>query len=194
MKYTYRFCLLLAVLLPLSAMAQTRGPQEDLPGVEGHEPSPAIALARCRYTADDETCASTDASGQSSSRATAAEMLAQFSRRGGRPMPRRPMSYGRGYPSSYAGNGRRAAIGALIGFGIGAALGAKANQDPHPGVALKASLLVGFIASGLGATIGAGAPSFRTRNLRPRLPGHDRKRFEDDQVARQMKPAGASGN
>jgi hypothetical protein len=195
MKHSSRFLLALALLLSLSsALAQVPDSHSDVRSVAAHEPSPAIALARCQYTPGDETCAEADASGQSSSRVTALEMLAQMSRRGGPPMPRGRMSYGRGYPSSYAGNGRHAVIGALIGFGIGAALGAKANQDPHPGVTLKASLLVGFIGAGLGAAIGAGAPSFRARNLGPRLPGEHRKRLDDDQVAGELKAARASGN
>src|SRR5271163_1286797 len=162
-----RVLLILALLIPLSsAMAQVRGPQTDLTAA-ANEASAAITLARCQYTPGDLACPGAEASGQSSSKATAteAEMVARISRLGRRPMPHRPVSYGRGYPSWFAGNGRHAAIGALIGFGIGAALGAKANKDPHPGVALKASLLVGFIGGGLGAAIGAGAPSFRARNL-----------------------------
>jgi hypothetical protein len=100
------------------------------------------------------------------------------------------------YPGSYArawgpGNGRHAAIGALIGFGIGAALGAKANNDPHPGVTLKASLLVGFIGSGLGAAIASGVPPPFARNLRRRGPWPGKRRQDrdndEDQLASQSK-------
>jgi len=193
MKHSTRFFLALAFLLPLSgAVAQIPDSQSGVRSVAADEPSHAITLARCQYTPEDNACS--DASGQSSSRETARETLAQMSRRAGPPMARGPMRYGRGYRSSFSGNGRHAAIGALIGFGIGAPLGAKANKDPHRGVTLKASLLVGFIGSGLGAAIGAGHPSFRARDRLPRIPRHGQRRVEEDQVAGQVMAAGASGN
>ena len=47
------------------------------------------------------------------------------------------------------GNGRHVLIGALIGFGIAAALGVKGNQDPH-------TLVISPVLFGsVGALIGA---------------------------------------
>lgn len=51
------------------------------------------------------------------------------------------------------GNGRHALIGALVGFGIGAAMGAKANKDPHARVSAPA--LFGGAGALVGASIGA---------------------------------------
>jgi len=54
------------------------------------------------------------------------------------------------------GNGRHALIGALIGFGIGAALGAKGNRDPHARVV--APILFGGAGALIGAAVGASHP------------------------------------
>jgi hypothetical protein len=54
------------------------------------------------------------------------------------------------------GNGRHALIGAVIGFGIGAALGAKGNKDPHARV--TAPVLFGSVGALIGAAVGAGHP------------------------------------
>lgn len=44
---------------------------------------------------------------------------------------RYPCGLGYGGMWRQRGNGRHALIGALFGFGVGAAIGAKGNQDPH---------------------------------------------------------------
>lgn len=54
------------------------------------------------------------------------------------------------------GNARHALIGALIGFGVGAAIGAKANKDPHARV--SAPVLFGGFGGLIGAGIGASHP------------------------------------
>jgi hypothetical protein len=54
------------------------------------------------------------------------------------------------------GNGRHALIGALVGFGVGAAIGAKANKDPHARV--SAPILFGGFGALIGAGIGASHP------------------------------------
>jgi hypothetical protein len=54
------------------------------------------------------------------------------------------------------GNGRHALIGALIGFGVGAAIGAKANKDPNARV--SAPVLFGGFGALIGAGIGASHP------------------------------------
>jgi hypothetical protein len=47
-------------------------------------------------------------------------------------------------------------IGALIGFGIGAALGAKGNRDPHTRVI--SPVLFGSAGALIGAAVGASHP------------------------------------
>jgi hypothetical protein len=65
---------------------------------------------------------------------------------------------GRGYGGMWRqrGNGRHALIGALIGFGVGAAIGAKGNQDPHARVI--APVLFGGAGALFGGAIGASHP------------------------------------
>jgi hypothetical protein len=72
--------------------------------------------------------------------------------------PQMRYPHGRGYRgmSRQRGNGRHALIGALIGFGIGAALGAKGNQDPHARVV--APVLFGGAGALIGAAVGASHP------------------------------------
>jgi hypothetical protein len=61
----------------------------------------------------------------------------------------------RGYPARWSGGSpKHAAIGALIGFGLGAALGAKFNTDHHDGAGVKAALLFGTFGALIGATVG----------------------------------------
>jgi len=130
--------------------------------------SASIIAARSQYSRVD-----TDA-GQDAGAAPGA--LAQYSR------PRRPFhpptrsprmtGYPGGYPSMYMGesSGRHVLIGALIGFGLGAALAAKANTDQHPGVGVKAAFLVGGVGALIGAAVGRGVPSFPSRYRRGRWP------------------------
>jgi hypothetical protein len=54
------------------------------------------------------------------------------------------------------GNRRHALIGALIGFGLGAALGSKGNQDPHAGIV--APVLFGSAGALIGGAMGASRP------------------------------------
>lgn len=65
---------------------------------------------------------------------------------------------GKGYGGMWrhASNGRHVLIGALIGFGLGAAIGAKGNQDPHARVV--APVLFGGAGALIGAAIGASHP------------------------------------
>jgi len=99
--------------------------------------------------------------------------LTQLSSR--RPSP--PFPHRGGYPrSAYPGmwmpegSGRHAVIGAVVGFGLGAALGAKANTDQHAGATARASVLFGSFGALLGAVAGHGFPSLQARNRR-RSPG-----------------------
>ncbi len=60
------------------------------------------------------------------------------------------------YPRTH--RGRHALIGAIIGFGIGAALGAKANKDQHTQARVGAPLLFGAVGALIGAAVGANHP------------------------------------
>ncbi len=68
---------------------------------------------------------------------------------------------GRSYGGTWRrqrGNGRHALIGALIGFGIGAALGAKGNQDQNTRARISAPILFGGVGALIGAAVGASHP------------------------------------
>jgi hypothetical protein len=56
------------------------------------------------------------------------------------------------------GNGRHALIGAVIGFGLGAAIGAKGNQDQHTRARIAVPVLFGGAGALIGAAIGANHP------------------------------------
>jgi hypothetical protein len=55
-------------------------------------------------------------------------------------------------------NARHAAIGALIGFGLGAAIGAKVNKDQHTQARIGAPILFGGFGALIGAVIGGSHP------------------------------------
>ena len=146
--------------------------------------SPAIALARCQYTATDDSCRGQGTSDNPDPDTKAMVAQSQFPRRMPRPPmrpPRPPMTHPRaGYPGMWMEpTPRHAAIGALIGFGLGAAAGAKANTDQHPGMGFKAALFGGGIGAMLGAVIGAAIPSFHSRDPYRYDPWPD----EDEQVS-----------
>ena len=77
------------------------------------------------------------------------------------------------YPYAGESSGRHVLIGALIGFGLGAAIGAKGNTDQHPGAGVKCAFLVGGVGALIGAAIGSGVPSFPSRYRRGRWPDND---------------------
>lgn len=145
--------------------------------------SPQVVVARCAYTPADEACASIE---RASFDTPAPEIAAQFPRRPPRPRPRRPVGRTVGYgPGPWMQpNGRHAAIGALIGFGLGAAIGAKANQDRHPGAGVAAAFIVGSVGAGLGAVVGCGVPSFHAWSHRRHVPWPD----EGDEEANRLGP------
>lgn len=159
MKYTKHNPLLPILLASLmvasSALAQTTSsPTTEDRQIETEEyssASDAISAARNQYAQNAK--AESD-----SRRADDGMSVAQFSPRNG---PMRPFPPNHGYPrGSYQspwmdhGNGRHVLIGAVIGFGLGAALGAKANKDPHPGTTTGAVVLVGGVGALIGAAIG----------------------------------------
>ena len=88
------------------------------------------------------------------------QTLSEFAQRRPVSLAPRGIRYprGRGYGGMWRqrGNGRHALIGALIGFGVGAAIGAKGNQDPHARVV--APVLFGGAGALIGAGIGASHP------------------------------------
>jgi len=124
--------------------------------------SASVVTARCQYTPTDRACAQLRDSSPVGTGADEAT-LAQASRQ---PGPRRPYMVRPRY-SGFATepSGRHVLIGALIGSGLGAAVGAKGNRDQHPGVETKAIVLGASIGGLLGAAIGAAVPSFHSRHL-----------------------------
>jgi hypothetical protein len=149
------YYLLASLLLILSglprAWAQTAAQQTASDGPAATE----ILRARSPYTQhEDLTCGGRDG-----------QTLSEIARR--RPAPvgppriRHPRGWGyegRRYGGMWRqpGNGRHALIGAIIGFGLGAAIGAKGNQDPHARVV--APVLSGGAGALIGAAIGASHP------------------------------------
>jgi hypothetical protein len=109
-----------------------------------------IVVARCAYTEHEGIAGCSGAGGRRS----------ELMHRRSAPLIPPDIRYRRvqGYGSMWRqpGNGRHALIGALIGFGVGAALGAKGNQDPHARVV--APVLFGGGGALIGAAIGASHP------------------------------------
>jgi hypothetical protein len=143
-----------AILLAANALAQTDSPRTV------DEPSNAIAVARCAYTADNP-CPDTSDSGQRSRGAIDDATVAQLPRRGPGPAfgPRGPM--GRpGYPGMWRSepSAGHALIGAVIGAALGWAVAAKGNAGA------RATLGIATVGAGLGAAIGLTVPSFPSRS------------------------------
>jgi len=168
--------LLSSLLLLFGLASAAAAPAQELQSADS--PNNAVAAARCQYTPNEPTCRSENDSGQATDNN---RTLAQLPGRmpGPTPYPHRPpAAYGRrGYPGmgGPAVSGRHMLIGALVGFGLGAAAGAKANTDPHPGVETKAVVLVGSVGGVLGALVGAAVPAFSAR------PRHWRHSWPDDE-------------
>jgi hypothetical protein len=155
MKYQIFLPLSLALLAPI-LNSQTSDSQIS-------RPRHSVAAARCQYTPSDQLCPPGDVTDPS---------LAQARGRIGPMPPRRPIVYSsRGYMPR--GNAKHALIGGLIGFGIGAALGLKANKDHHPGAAGAAVVLIGGTGGLIGAAVGAGIPSYQSRMRYRRGPWPD---------------------
>jgi hypothetical protein len=89
--------------------------------------------------------------------------------------PRRPMrpDHGRAYRSA-APMPRLSPVGALIGFGFGAALGASRSQDTTAGGRAASGVLLGAICALIGGAIGDASHHFQpVRNHPPSDPGDD---------------------
>jgi hypothetical protein len=144
-------CLLLILSGLPQAGAQTAEEQTASDGPTAKE----ILQARSPYTQhEDLTCDCRDG-----------QTLSELARRSSAPVVspriRHPRGWGydgRRYGGMWRqpGNGRHALIGAIIGFGLGAAIGAKGNQDPHARVV--APVLAGGAGALIGAAIGASLP------------------------------------
>jgi hypothetical protein len=149
---TYRKQVFLAVLLMASsALAQTLESKAS-----NDPPADDVAKARCAYMQSDPACAS--AMGNQNAQADRDRTLARMQRPMHGPMGGPP---GRGvsYPAQWlpGPSPAHALIGALIGFGFGAAIAAKGHNDAGN------ILLIGAIGAGIGAGIGLSIPAFPHR-------------------------------
>jgi hypothetical protein len=169
------------VLLASNILAQTDNSQAS------NELSIPIVAARCQYMPADHACAGvSDSAGQRN--ASDGGTLAQLPRRGPGPpfRPRGPMGRA-SYPGMWRSEGSpaHALIGTLIGFGLGAAVGAKGN------IGVRGSLVFGAIGAGIGAGMGFSVPSFPSRNR------HWRRWPDEDEEAsgrKTAKPAATQPN
>lgn len=112
------------------------------------------------------------------------KVLAQFPRRGpGTPFPARRGYPGGRYRTPWVGHGNAGhiLIGAAIGFGVGAALGANQsahNRTPVAGGIIVGGGLLGFIGGCVGKAVGDlhglhYSPAYRRRTYRPSGPEDD---------------------
>ena len=137
----------------------------------------AVAKARCQYSQADDVCSRPENSAPVASSAKTDSTLTQLPQRfpgPSRPPRRRPV----GHPGvAYApmpmptASGRNVAIGALVGFTVGAIAPQNASG--------RARIGVGLIGAAFGALIGAAIPSVPSYHLhRHRWPDYD-----DDELA-----------
>jgi hypothetical protein len=173
MKNVMLGCFVTLLLASASGRAQTSDAPD--PGSTGQ------LAARCAYTPTDDACKSFSSSREETQSRDGYTAQAQFPRRGpyGRPpMSRRP--YGpRPYAYGSYDDGRHAAIGGLIGFGAGFALGAGANQNSSTRVGT--GLIVGALGAVFGAAIGHGIETFPHASFR-------RHRWSDDDESASTRP------
>ena len=122
-----------------------------------------VAAAHCQYTTADAACIGSKESGRETINTNHETPVAQLPRRIPGP-PGRASRQSMGYPRAYSGmwmpspSGRHAAIGALVGFGLGAAVGAKGTGGA------RATLTFGVLGGLLGAAFGCMTPSFHVRS------------------------------
>lgn len=164
----------LAVLLVLRSFSLAQTAADSIPEAT----TPSIVAARCQYSPADDDCTSvTKSDATASSENTDNNTLAQIPRRvPGPPHPirRRPV----GHPGpAYAPmpmpppSRRKVAIGALVGFSVGAI----APQN----VTARARVGLGLIGAAFGALIGAAIPSAPSYHWRHRRWPDD----DDDELA-----------
>jgi hypothetical protein len=140
--------LLIFFLLMLSGLPHAWAQTED--GPNDSPTAQKILLARSTYAQPEDVATGSDG-----------QRPPEFAH--GRRRPSFPPAVRYPYPGgAYGGmwrqpaNKRHALIGALIGFGVGAAIGAKGNKDPHARV--SAPVLFGSFGALIGAAIGASHP------------------------------------
>jgi hypothetical protein len=160
--------LLTSILLASSALAQNSTVSDmNLPADSG-----AVEVARGPYVRPENSSSSANTNVEN-------KTLAQFpQRRLGPPYPPSPMRSPRGvYPgmwSSPAGD-HHTAVGALIGFGVGATAGALIGASKDDSANRGATALIGsLLFGGLGAAFGAAIASF------PRPQFHRYRPWEDE--------------
>ena len=174
MKHTKRGALLIFLLASLmlasNALAQTAKDQNTVS--EDNSPGNVAIVSARSACADNAKAEDTPGSADHGNADDGVGLnLAQLSSRRP-PVPPRPH---RGYPpESYQdhwmdqGSARHGLIGALIGFGVGAALAAKADKTGHPGAMI---VLVGGAGGLIGAAVGANhggpGPFARHRRIDP---------------------------
>ena len=167
-KEGFLFALL---LLASNGLAQTIDSQttNDLP--ENDLPK-QVALAWSAYTQTEEVSADVALKNSKGN-----YTLVQIPRRMPGPMAGPPMRRA-AYPNMWMSGGSpgHALIGALIGFGLGAAVCAKGNAG------VRAALAFGTVGAGIGAAIGFSIPSFPGRNM------YRRRWADDDEEASRSKP------
>lgn len=144
MKSMLAMTLFAAVATVSIASAQSETPL-------AHDPSNAVATARCQYTKSDQSCAD----------ATIAQLgLRPGPPFGPRPMPRVHPGYSSALPPTV--EDRRAAIGALIGLGAGVGLACGVYSD-NPNKRVVGSLIFGGFGALIGAMVAHPFPAFHTR-------------------------------
>ena len=145
--------LLLAVLIAgRAALAQSFGNPPE-------RPSDRVTLGHCQYSPNDPACQhqaqSTPVSAQCRYPASCPSSCCPY----GYPPPSRPPWF------FEAENGNHAAAGALIGLGLGAALGA--SKDGNADSRLAGALVIGGLGALIGSVIGHGIPARHWHRHRP---------------------------
>jgi hypothetical protein len=166
---------IVALVLAVPILVSAALGQADTAQTASEAPSAALAAARCQYTPAEESCHALSIPEPADNKTDDTTLQAQTPRHMPGPpfRPHRPMGGpryrypGNGQPGMWAteGNSRHAVIGGLIGFGLGAALGASADTNVRGRVA--ASLVVGSLGALIGAVAGYGVPSYHSHNQRP---------------------------
>src|SRR5258708_2672000 len=173
MRHTRQMHILLAsLLLAASASAQTADSQATPSGASEVD---GIAMARSQYAETADIARDSNAK----------TILAQFQRRGpGAPIPpRRAYPRRESYGTTWAGYGdaRHVAIGAAIGFGVGATFGAIGSIRNRGSVG-DGILLGGSLCGLFGAAIGASHAGYSSFARHRKM--HQQSRQEDEEADR----------